>query len=98
MGLQLSKQLGHYSPTCQTLTWTKKKKGIKCGDFTAEAKMWLYIIASRVSPCGNVSDFTYTRALIIACILDGILVNVGYYIIQELKEYVLQGGSTLIFP
>jgi len=85
-------------PPGHRVTWATKKKGIKYGDFTAEAKMWLYIIASRVSPCGNVSDVPYTRALIIACILDGIPVNVGHYIVRELKEYVLQGGTLLIFP
>jgi len=60
--------------------------------------MWLYIIASRVSPCEKVYDVPYARALIIACILYGIPVNVGHYIVRELKEYVLQGGTSLIFP
>ncbi|XP_060194986.1 actin-related protein 2/3 complex subunit 3-like [Lycium barbarum] len=48
--------------------------------------MWQYIIARRVCPSGNTSNCTYTRALMIACILDGIPVNVGHYNIRELKH------------
>lgn len=74
-----------------------KRKGLKSIDFTTEANMWMYIICSRISPCGNVSDVPYVRALMIACIFYGILVNVGYYIIQEFKEYLPQDSPGLMF-
>ncbi|XP_059301815.1 actin-related protein 2/3 complex subunit 3-like [Lycium ferocissimum] len=50
--------------------------------------MWQYIIARRVCPSGNTSNCMYTRALMIACILDGIPVNVGHYNIREHQEYL----------
>lgn len=59
-------------PTGTTVSWAKNKTGIKYGGFTAKAKLWLYIIASRVSPSGNVSDVPYARALMIVYILEGI--------------------------
>ncbi|XP_070049013.1 uncharacterized protein [Nicotiana tomentosiformis] len=51
-----------------------------------------------VSPCGNVSDISYTRALIIAFLLDGIPVNVGHYILRELREYLHDDNQGLMFP
>nr|XP_033517221.1 uncharacterized protein LOC117281468 [Nicotiana tomentosiformis]XP_033517222.1 uncharacterized protein LOC117281468 [Nicotiana tomentosiformis] len=78
--------------------WANKRKGLKSIDFIAKAKIWPYIICNRVSPCGNVSNVSYTIALIIACILDDIHVNVGHYILQELKKYLLDDSSCLMFP
>lgn len=45
----------------------------------------------------DMADVPYVRALIIASILDGIPVNVYYYVVQMLKEYMFQGSSTLMF-
>lgn len=78
--------------------WAKKRKFLKSNDFIAEAKMWLYILCNRVSPYGNISDVSYTGALIIACILEGIPVNASHYILRELREYLLDNSPGLMFP
>lgn len=67
-------------PSNKRAKWANKRKGLKFVDFTAEVKIWLYIICNGVSSYGNVSDVSYVRCMMIACILDGIHVNVNYYI------------------
>lgn len=71
--------------------------GIMTSNFTTEARIQLNIICSRVSPSSNVTDVPSLQARMIACILDGILLNVGHYIIHELKEYLYQDSPTLMF-
>lgn len=57
--------------------WAAEKRGITSKEFTAEAKIWLAIICSRISPASNIWNISTTRAQMIASILDGIQLNVG---------------------
>lgn len=67
-------------------------------DFTVEDKMWLKIICSRVSPLSNVFDVLLLQGRMISCLFEGIPINVGHYIMNDLKEYLYQDISTLMFP
>ncbi|XP_060179005.1 uncharacterized protein LOC132609159 [Lycium barbarum] len=78
------------------MPWLGKKMGITNHEFNAEARAWQHILVRRVYPSSNTSTCTYARALIIACIMDGMEVNVGNHMIRELKEYVHRGGSILM--
>lgn len=55
-------------------------------EFTADIKSWLSIICARIFPYTHDKKVTLDRALIITAIIDGIEVNVGRLIVDQMAE------------
>lgn len=45
--------------------------------------MWLHLASRRICPSGNLTDVTLQRAVVVACAVYGMLVNVERVIIYE---------------
>lgn len=63
------------------------KEGIISNEFMAKANIWLSIICSRVSPCGNMTNILIMKAQMISYILNNISLNVGVFVISEFYMY-----------
>lgn len=67
-------------------------------DFTVEARIWLTIICSRVSPFINLTNITTMYALMVACLFDNIPLNVGRFVLMEIRHYRNKRGPMILFP
>ena len=66
------------------------QKRIDSSEFTAEAKTWLDIVTSRVLPSKHDSEVPLERDKVICAVMEGLPVDVGRLIMQELREVVLE--------
>ncbi|KAH0716987.1 hypothetical protein KY285_013018 [Solanum tuberosum] len=62
-------------------------EGITSTDWLPDAKCWLHLVTRRIRPLGNRNDVTFPRALVVACAIQGIELNVGVKIISEWKMF-----------
>ncbi|KAK6773791.1 hypothetical protein RDI58_029029 [Solanum bulbocastanum] len=65
---------------------------------TAEARIWMSIVCSRIYTSGNISKIFVLQALIVACALNDIPLNVGHLIVNEFQEFKFHDSLSLIFP
>lgn len=80
----------------KTSSWSTYGLKVTSTDFTAEARIWLSIICTRVMPSSNES--TLEKARLIAALIDGFKVNVGEIIVGEIEEVVKERTRSLFFP
>ena len=77
---------------------TTMQRKIDSAEFTAEAKTWLDIVTSRVLPSKHDSEVPLERAKLICAVMEGLPVDVGRLIMQEIREVVLERTKSLFFP
>ncbi|XP_060179545.1 uncharacterized protein LOC132609529 isoform X2 [Lycium barbarum] len=78
--------------------WIANNLKIESSEFTAEARTWLSILCARVLPSKNETEVTLERARIICAVMDGLPVDVGQFIVQEIHEVVMERTKSLFFP
>uniref|UniRef100_M1DJU1 Putative plant transposon protein domain-containing protein n=1 Tax=Solanum tuberosum TaxID=4113 RepID=M1DJU1_SOLTU len=71
-------------------------EGITSAGWSPDAKRWLHLVTRRIPPSGNRTDVTFPRALVVACAVQGIELNVGMQIISEWKMFY-QGNMKAFF-
>ncbi|KAM3270108.1 hypothetical protein P3S67_030014 [Capsicum chacoense] len=77
--------------------WTRKE-GIHSTHFSAEARMWLHLATRRIRPSRNTTDVTYARALVVACAIQGIRLNVGAQIVSEWRDFYKRNKKSPYLP
>ncbi|XP_060179362.1 uncharacterized protein LOC132609404 [Lycium barbarum] len=77
---------------------TTMQRTIDSAEFTAEAKTWLDIVTSRVLPSKHDSEVPIERDKLICAVMEGLPVDVGRLIMQEIREVVLERTKSLFFP
>ncbi|KAF3676478.1 hypothetical protein FXO38_04263 [Capsicum annuum] len=71
----------------KAVPWASTRPDILLKDFKAEARLWLNIIYSRVSPCTHITIVTNIRARMVACILSGISLTAGEISLFEWRYF-----------
>lgn len=71
--------------------WNNSNYRIDSFKFTAETKTWLSIICSYVIPLKNKTDMSLDKAMIIYVFMEGLEVNIGGLILQQIFEVVIEG-------
>ncbi|KAF3629780.1 hypothetical protein FXO37_28763 [Capsicum annuum] len=97
-GYELGTWMEHILYLGKEVHWAITKKDILLNDFTAEARLWMNIICSRVSACTYMTMITDMRARMVACILSSISLNMGEILILEWRYFKNRGGTLLYFP
>lgn len=80
------------------VSWAITKRGISMHDLTTEARIWLNIICSRVSPCTYMTFVTELCTCMVSCLISGIALNVGQIVLEEWRHYKIQSGTLFPFP
>lgn len=65
--------------------------------FKADARLWMNIIYSRVTPCTYMTIVIDTRARIVACFLLRIAINIREIMISKWRYFKKYGGINLSF-
>ncbi|WMV44639.1 hypothetical protein MTR67_038024 [Solanum verrucosum] len=60
---------------------------LTCHYYSPDTRRWLIFVGRRICPSDNVIDVTYPRAVVVACIITVISVNVGEQIVAERKDF-----------
>ncbi|KOM57426.1 hypothetical protein LR48_Vigan11g045900 [Vigna angularis] len=58
---------------------------IRRADLTPLAKHWMTFSHANIQPCSHVSDITFSRALLLNCVLRGMSINIGQIIANEIQ-------------
>lgn len=69
------------------VSWDAMKNGILMIDFIAEARIWMSIICSWVSPTTNMTNVPTMHAQMVVCILYNISLNVARFMLMEIQNY-----------
>ncbi|KAK8913544.1 hypothetical protein KSP39_PZI023706 [Platanthera zijinensis] len=82
------------------IEWANPAKHVlRSAGFKREAKVWLLFVNASVLPTKHPNQVSFSRALLIYCILKGIRINVGRIIAGQLRERVQSKvGQQLWFP
>ncbi|KAK8954232.1 hypothetical protein KSP39_PZI001911 [Platanthera zijinensis] len=82
------------------IAWANQAKHVlRSAGFKREAKVWLLFINASVLPTKHPNQVSFSRALLIYCILKGIRINVGRIIAGKLLQRVQSKvGQQLWFP
>ncbi|KOM28570.1 hypothetical protein LR48_Vigan550s000200 [Vigna angularis] len=54
-------------------------------DLTPLAKYWMAFSHANIQPCSHVSDITVSRALLLYCVLKGMIINIGQVMANEIQ-------------
>ncbi|KAH0722402.1 hypothetical protein KY289_005446 [Solanum tuberosum] len=73
-------------------------EGIASTDWSPDAKRWLHLVTRRIRPSGNHTDVTFPRALVVACAIHGIELNVGAHTISEWKMFYRGNKKAFFLP
>lgn len=92
------KLVGRKTLPQKKVSWVATKSNIHMNDFTVENWIWLNIVCSQVFPFIHITTVLDLRARIVACILDGIFLDVGQFVVSDIKLFKNQGGTHLFFP
>ena len=76
--------------------WITSNLRMDSSEFTAEAKTWLSIICSRIIPSKKESDVSVDWAVIICAIMEGLDINVGELILQQILEVVTGNQKSIL--
>ncbi|KAH0686133.1 hypothetical protein KY289_016889 [Solanum tuberosum] len=60
--------------------------------------MWFHLVTKRIRPSGNHTNVTFPRALVVACAVQGIELNVRGQIISEWKIFYRGNNKALFLP
>uniref|UniRef100_M1DHE2 Putative plant transposon protein domain-containing protein n=1 Tax=Solanum tuberosum TaxID=4113 RepID=M1DHE2_SOLTU len=69
-------------------------EGITSTDWSPDAKRWLHLVTNRICLSGNRTDVTFPRALVVACAIQGIELNVGGADHVRVEDVLLGAGTT----
>ncbi|KAH0722522.1 hypothetical protein KY290_005171 [Solanum tuberosum] len=78
-----------YWPTVEVIT---------SAEWSPDANRWLHLVTRRIRPSGNRTDVTFSRALVVACTVQGIELNVGVHIISEWKMFYRGNKKAFFLP
>lgn len=78
--------------------WATTKRDILMNHFTAEARLWLNINCSRVSPCTHMTIVTNMQARTVAYLLSSISLNMGEIMYSEWRYFRNHRGTHLLLP
>ncbi|MCD7457680.1 hypothetical protein HAX54_035843 [Datura stramonium] len=67
-------------------------------DLKFEARMWLYLVCSRLIPSRNTLEVPIEVSILLACIMDYVHFNVGEIIVDQFKWKAKQQAKALQFP
>lgn len=67
------------------VSWAEVKRNIYMNDFIYNTRIWMTIICSWVSSYTHTTIVPNMQDRTVACILDGILLNVGQHVLSEVK-------------
>lgn len=81
-----------------TPAWVDPQHKIYKEDLTREGRYWLSFVTSRLVPTQNETEIAIEKALLIACIMTGIKIDVGALIFQEIGIRAMQHATSLPFP
>uniref|UniRef100_M1DPM1 Putative plant transposon protein domain-containing protein n=1 Tax=Solanum tuberosum TaxID=4113 RepID=M1DPM1_SOLTU len=73
-------------------------EGISSTDWSPDAKRWLHLVRRRIRPSSNRIDVTFPRALVVACTIQGIELNMGEQIISEWKMFYRGNNKAFLLP
>uniref|UniRef100_M1DSN3 Putative plant transposon protein domain-containing protein n=1 Tax=Solanum tuberosum TaxID=4113 RepID=M1DSN3_SOLTU len=73
-------------------------EGITSTDWSPDAKRWLYLVTKRIRPSGNRTDVTFPWALVVACAIQGIQLNMGEQVILEWKMFYRGNKKAFFLP
>uniref|UniRef100_M1DM57 Putative plant transposon protein domain-containing protein n=1 Tax=Solanum tuberosum TaxID=4113 RepID=M1DM57_SOLTU len=65
---------------------------------TCRDQRWLHLVTKRIRPSGNRTDVTFPHALVVACTIQGIQLNVGAQIISEWKMFDRGNKKVFFLP
>ncbi|KAH0687963.1 hypothetical protein KY290_016988 [Solanum tuberosum] len=78
-----------YWPTTEGLTST---------DWSPDAKMCLHLVTRRIRLSDNRTDVTFSRALVVAYVIQGIELNVGEHVISDWKMFYRGNNKVFFLP
>lgn len=73
------------------------KTGITYNEFTIEARIYFTIIYIRVSLCTSMTYILVIRDQMLACLLENIPLNIGRFILSEIRYYKNRGCPILLY-
>uniref|UniRef100_M1DE26 Putative plant transposon protein domain-containing protein n=1 Tax=Solanum tuberosum TaxID=4113 RepID=M1DE26_SOLTU len=85
-------------PTHRDQVYWATAEGITSTDWSPDAKRWLHLVTRRIRPSGNRTDVTFPRALVVACAIQGIQLNMGAQIISEWKMFYRGNKKAFFLP
>uniref|UniRef100_M1AVL5 Putative plant transposon protein domain-containing protein n=1 Tax=Solanum tuberosum TaxID=4113 RepID=M1AVL5_SOLTU len=74
-------------PTRRDQVYWANAEGITSMNWSPDAKRWLHLVTRRIRLSGNCTDVTFHQALVVACAIQGIELNMGAYVIFEWKMF-----------
>ncbi|KAH0685824.1 hypothetical protein KY284_016377 [Solanum tuberosum] len=85
-------------PTFRDQVYCVTAEGITSTDWSPDAKRWLHLVTRRIRPSGNRTDVTFPRALVVACTIHVIQLNVGAQIFLEWKIFYRVNKKVFFLP
>uniref|UniRef100_M1D8B9 Putative plant transposon protein domain-containing protein n=1 Tax=Solanum tuberosum TaxID=4113 RepID=M1D8B9_SOLTU len=85
-------------PTHWDMIYWATTEDITSTDWSSDSKRWLHLVTMRIRPSGNRIDVTFPRALVVACAMQCIGLNVGAQIILEWKLFYRGNKNVFFLP
>uniref|UniRef100_M1DPX3 Putative plant transposon protein domain-containing protein n=1 Tax=Solanum tuberosum TaxID=4113 RepID=M1DPX3_SOLTU len=85
-------------PSKRDQVYWATSEGITSTNLSPDAKRWLHLVTKRIRPSGNRTDVTFSRALVVACAIQGIELNVGAQIISEWNTFYRGNKKAFFLP